>query len=131
MIRLLVIFSFFFVLVAYWKEIKKILDLITDFSNAALRDGCIKDFFSWVGWSLIMAFVYKVKNEYHTISVTLFFYLLLILWIISFFGVIDRFSDFYLEYMKAKLEKKDIGRGLLIFLLLLKIALMVFVFNIT
>ncbi len=120
---------FILVVVAYWRKVKGILDSLTDLTKAALKDGCLKDFFSWIGWSLIVALLDKVRNNSSNVSLTLFFYFVFFLWSVSLLGIMDSISDFFIKYLKLKVS--SINGNKLIILMLIQVVMMTVIFLIT
>ena len=127
----LFIFSTILVVIAYWRRIKGILDSLTDFTKAALKDGCLKDLFSWIGWSLIIAFLNKVRSDSSNVCLTLFFYFVFVLWSVSLLGIMDSISDFSIRYVMNKLKIDSISEGKLIILMVMKIVVVTVIFFIT
>ena len=97
-------------MVVNWKAIKRALDEIVEFFKAALQDGCVRDLFSWLGWSIVVALVIKVAETSTSVEVKIFHYFLLFVWLGTGLAVVDNIVDFILGYMEKKRLSKELLR---------------------
>lgn len=79
---------------------QKLFNMFVDFFRDSLEDGWIKDFFSWIFWSVGVSVILKASQQISTITFSIFSGLILILWIGYGFAVYDKAEDFFIERYK-------------------------------
>ena len=79
---------------------KKLFNMFVDFFRDSLENGWIKDFFSWIFWSIGVSAILKASYQINTITFSIFTGLIVILWIGYGFAVYDKAEDFFIEKYK-------------------------------